>query len=115
MSKFTEFRSLLQKQFDKMSKNGNTLYISEASKDEVWGTYLNSFEEGTNNIFRERSEHDCQCCKQFVRYVGRVVAEVDGELVSVWDVNVGGIYQPCCRCIERIEFIERYWWIILTQ
>lgn len=103
MSKFTEFRSLLQKQFDKMSKNGNTLYISEASKDEVWDTYLNSFEDGTNNIFRERSEHDCQCCKQFVRYVGRVVAEINGELISVWDVDVGGIYQPVADALKELN------------
>ena len=103
MSEFKKFRAALQKQFEKMARNENTLFMSEATKDEVWDTYLKSFEEGTNPIFRERSEHDCQCCKQFVRYVGRVVAEIDGELVSVWDVNVGGIYQPVADALKELN------------
>lgn len=103
MSNFTKFRSLLQRQFNIMSNNGNTLFITEASKEDVWDTYINSFEEGTNPIFRERSEHDCQCCKQFVRYVGRVVAEVNGELVSVWDVPAGGIYEPVAKALKQLN------------
>lgn len=48
---------------------------------------MSSFPAGTDPIFRERTEHDCQCCRQFIRAVGGVVSIVDGELVSIWDVD----------------------------
>lgn len=30
---------------------------------------------GTNPIFRERTEHDCSCCRNFVKNLGNVVAK----------------------------------------
>jgi hypothetical protein len=51
----------------------------------LWSTYLTSFPAGTNPIFIKRTEHDCHCCKDFLRAVGNVVCVIEGELVSVWD------------------------------
>ena len=34
------------------------------SKDALWDTYLASFPEGSNPVYKTRTEHDCQCCKQ---------------------------------------------------
>jgi len=102
MSEFIKFRKELQKQFDKMAKEG-ALYMSSVSKDEVWDTYLASFPEGTNPLFRERTDHDCQCCKQFVRYVGRVLGEIDGELVSVWDITIDNFYQDVADNLKKLN------------
>lgn len=52
---------------------------------DIFASYLAAFPEGTNPIFRERTEHDCQCCKQFIRNLGNVIAIVDGEIWTVWD------------------------------
>ncbi len=73
MSEFNKFRVALQKQFDKLSNNGN-LYQALIEKDIAWDTYLASFPQGTNPIFRERTEHNCMCCKRFVRNLGRAIA-----------------------------------------
>jgi hypothetical protein len=48
---------------------------------------LAAFPEGTNPFFRERTEHDCSCCKQFIRNIGNVVAIVNGKLESVWGIE----------------------------
>lgn len=58
--------------------------------DGLWETYLRSFPKGTNPIYRERTEHDCSCCRGFIRAVGNVVAIVEGKVVSIWDTDVPG-------------------------
>lgn len=102
MSKFLEFRTAIQKQFDIMAASG-TLFISDVSKEDIWDTYLSSFPEGTNNLFRERTEHDCVCCKQFIRNVGRVVGEVNGEFVSVFDVTVDSYFQEVADALSSLN------------
>jgi len=55
--------------------------------DDLWATYLAAFPEGTNLLYRKRTEHDCSCCKNFIRQYGNVVAIVDGKPTSIWDVE----------------------------
>ena len=81
---FQKFKLPVAKQFEKMSKH--PLFRADVDKDTLWATYLESFPEGTNPIFRERREYDCSCCRQFVRAVGDMVAIIDGAIVSIWDV-----------------------------
>lgn len=102
MNEFIIWRDAFQKHFDKLAKNG-TLFVSSVSKDEIWNTYLKSFPEGTNPVFRERTEHDCVCCKQFIRNAGRVVAELDGKLVSVWDFESGTFYDEVAKELSKLN------------
>lgn len=88
---FKIFKQAVEEQFDQMSNMD--LFMVDVEKEDLWNLYLDSFPAGTNPIFRERTEHDCQCCKQFIRAAGGVVAIKDNELVSIWDVQVGGYYQ----------------------
>ncbi|AUR92199.1 coil containing protein [Vibrio phage 1.170.O._10N.261.52.C3] len=103
MTDFVKFRTVIQKQFDRMAKNGN-LFVSSVTKDEIWDTYLSSFPEGTNPMFRERTEHDCQCCKQFIRKVGRVMGkDSTGNLVSIWDIKVDNYYQEVADQLSNLN------------
>lgn len=88
MSTFIKFRDAVNEKFKKMTKNAVPLKVN-ISDDLIWNTYLEAFPEGTNEIFRERREYDCNCCKQFVRTVGKVVTITNGKLSTVWDVNLG--------------------------
>ena len=81
---FGAIKYAITDQFQRMI--GHELFRTTVDKDAMWSTYLAAFPEGTNPIFRERTEHDCSCCRQFIRAVGNVVAVIDGHLVSVWDV-----------------------------
>jgi hypothetical protein len=80
---FRDFKLAVAKQFAKVAEND--LFLSSVTKDEIWECYLSSFPPGTNEVFRVRREYDCGACAHFIRNVGRVVAIVDGELVSIWD------------------------------
>lgn len=33
----------------------------------------------------ERQSHTCNCCRQFIKPYGNVVAIVNNKLVSIWD------------------------------
>jgi len=64
------------------------LFRADVSGDELWATYLVSFPEGTNPIYRQRTEHDCGCCRHFVRTMGNVVALTDKGYESIWNVEL---------------------------
>lgn len=79
------------------------LYRAVIPGQTVWEAYLAAFPPGTNPVFRERTEHDCACCRQFVRAVGNVVAIVGGELVSIWDVEVADpAYQAVVDALSEL-------------
>jgi hypothetical protein len=81
---FQPFKAAIQRQFERMSKHA--LYRVSVEKNDLWDLYLASFPPGTNEMYRKRTEHDCSCCKQFVRSIGDVVAIIDGRVVSIWDI-----------------------------
>ena len=88
---FKTFKQAVQQQFGTMQQH--PLFRVASDKNLLWQTYLDSFPPGTNPIYRERTEHDCQCCKQFIRAVGDVVAIINGQIASIWDIEIGGYYQ----------------------
>lgn len=105
MKNFKQFKKVIHEQFIKMSKS--ELFCVDIEKDELWGAYLKSFPEGSNPIFRERTEHDCQCCKQFIRACGNVVAIIDNKLISIWDVIIGGHYQVVADALSKLVKSEK--------
>ncbi len=81
---FNVFKSAIAKQFAIMQKF--PLFVTGVTGDELWETYLTAFPNGANPIYRKRTEHDCSCCRQFVKNIGAVVAIIDNKLVSIWDI-----------------------------
>ncbi|MFW6028847.1 MAG: hypothetical protein ACOCRO_01195 [Halanaerobiales bacterium] len=101
---FYELEELLQRHFEAMSKN-DYLFEVDLDKDKLWNLYLDSFPEGTNEIFRERREFDCSCCRTFIRNIGNVVTIEGGELISLWDICTGDDkFQPVLN--ELSEFVK---------
>ncbi len=88
MGNFKAFKNAVAIQFARMQEH--QLYRVAVDKDAIWEKYLASFPPGTNMLYRERTEHDCSCCKNFVRNIGDAVAVIDGKVTSVWDVYVPG-------------------------
>lgn len=98
---FKLIKVAVAKQFDKLSKRG--LYRTAVPKDDLWACYLASFPAGTNPIYKEKTEHDCNCCKSFVRAVGNAVAIIDGKVVSVWDCVVDdSSYQAVVDALAKL-------------
>jgi len=83
---FAPFKAAIQAQVARMFKL--PLFRTATQKDMVWAGYLMSFPEGTDPIYKEKTEHDCNCCKSFVRRMGNVVAiDPSGQVVSLWDIR----------------------------
>lgn len=105
MSDFMKFKTAVRKQFDKMAEG--QLYTVTVNKDDMWHLYLDSFPEGTNEIYKERREFDCQCCKQFIRRVGAVVALGKNlETISIWDGEVEEPFKTVARAMG--DWIRRH-------
>ena len=86
---FTEFKKMFQAHVANLLEGKTALFETNANKDRMWELYLDSFPPGTNEIYRERREMDCSCCRQFVRQFGNVVAVEGNRIVSIWDFDPG--------------------------
>ena len=99
---YNSFNSIIQK--DNGSKEN--VFVMDVSGDDLWVHYLASFPEGTNPIFRERTEHDCSCCKNFVRNIGNVVYIKGNEFFSVWDIVLEDeVYSVVAKAMS--EFVKK--------
>lgn len=104
---FKQFRYKLQGQFDRMTEGTATLFVVEVDKDMLWDTYLNSFPEEANPVFRKRRTHDCSCCRHFIRAVGNVVTIKDNKIVTMWDFKTGdSAYQAVVDAMS--SFIKQH-------
>ncbi|QGZ16337.1 hypothetical protein Hena1_01870 [Erwinia phage Hena1] len=98
---FTQFRDAIKAQFEVLKTLGE-LYTVDLSKDDLYQFYLDSYPEGTNQVYRTRLEYDGSHDKSFIRSAGRVVAIHNGKLVSVWDVQIGGYYQVVADAMKEM-------------
>lgn len=105
MSDFHVFGAAVEKRWSEMSKG--ELY--EVDAVDLWSTYLAAFPEGTNPVFRTRTEHDCSCCKNFIRNVAGVVGLAeDGSYVTIWgggDMNE--LPEPYLSVAARLDEVVR--------
>lgn len=87
MTDFKNFARHVRDRFNTLTADKNRqVYRVDVAGDELWDTYLKSFPEGTNPMFRERTEHDCSCCRSFIRGVGGLVTISNaGEIQTIWD------------------------------
>lgn len=112
---FKEFKTLLQENFKQLTKEVDYLFEVDVDKDELWNLYLDSFPEGTNEIYRERREHDCSCCRQFIKNIGNAVVIKDNKIKTIWDFTTNDTtYQPVINalsnyiksCVVSIEHLQ---------
>lgn len=105
---FRKLKTAVQQKFLEMSNY--PLFRVNVDKDELWETYLNSFPEGTNPLYRKRTQHDCSCCRQFIKSIGNIVAVDDSNnVISIWDVSVGNPgygYQVVVDALAK--FVKRH-------
>lgn len=82
---FQQYKTLQQQHLADLFAKVDRLYVTHVNKDTLWNLYLDSFPVEHNRVYRQHRKYDCNCCKQFIRAFGNVVAIVDNQLVSIWD------------------------------
>lgn len=84
---FQLFSDFIASNVDVMTGRADwTLLEADIDPEELWVMYLDSFPAGTNEIYRERREHDCSCCRQFIKGMGNVFAVTPNlDVVTIWD------------------------------
>lgn len=99
---FTEMRDRLMKHFAEMVRDVDHLFEVAVDKDEMWILYLDSFPAGTNEIYRERREHDCSCCRQFIKTIGNAVVIRNNQITTIWDFRTDdSTYQPVLDALSN--------------
>lgn len=98
---FKRFKKALQEHFVEMTKDATHLFEVAVDKDELWNLYLDSFPAGTNEIYRERREYDCSCCRQFIKTIGNAVVIKDNAAHTIWDLDgLGTTFQPVADALS---------------
>lgn len=73
----------MQEQFLQMSKDQTHLFVTDIDKDVLWNTYLEGFEDPIT-----KQEHNCNCCRSFIKNYSNIVSIKDGKLVTIWDLSL---------------------------
>ena len=95
---FKELKQAVERRFNFLKLH--PMYNTAIDRDRTWQVYLSAFPEGTNPRYRERTEYDCNACKSFLRKIGGLVAIIDGEVATLWDLEIGGQFQPVVEALH---------------
>ena len=102
-----ELKVLLQNNFNKLSQETTKFFEVDVDKDALWNLYLDSFPKGTNEIYRERREYDCSCCRQFIKNIGNVVLIKDNRVTTIWDFETNEAkFKPVLNALS--DFIRSH-------
>ena len=109
MSEFAPFSQAVTAAFNTMIKKDDgkkmNLFNVDITGDELYAAYLAAFPAGTNPMFRERTEHDCSCCRNFIKNIGGVVFVSGTEFHTVWDsvpANVASEYKIVAQALADL-------------
>lgn len=99
-----EFKMMKQHMIDHFDaiKGSHHLFEVDLDRDELWNLYLDSFPAGTNPVFRQRREHDCSCCRQFIKNIGPTVfIDENLELHTIFEFDThSSVFQPVMDALD---------------
>jgi hypothetical protein len=99
LSDFKVFAEAVHDRYNAMKRTAGEFFVVDIP--DLFEVYVNSFPEGTNPIFRKRTEHDCNTCKHFIQNLGKVVTIKSGEISTVWDVeNIPAPYDVVAKTLS---------------
>jgi hypothetical protein len=85
LANFKAFTDTIHARYAALQQDATEFFVVDVP--DLYESYLAAFPQGTNPILRERAEHDCNTCKNFIRNLGKVVTIKDGVVSTVWDVE----------------------------
>ena len=97
---FRKFAEKVNEHFQNMMKTSTVMFEVDSDKETIWETYLGSFPDGTNEIYITNTEHDCSACRHFIKQFGGVVSIKDGNMESIWDIDIDGKYGVVAKALS---------------
>jgi hypothetical protein len=80
---FKTFSKLVNTKFNQMMEHDHVFVVNVP---DIADEYLKAFKPEDDPIFRERTTHDCSCCRHFVKNIGAILScDRNGYWHSVWD------------------------------
>ena len=99
---FSEFARMVAASFQGLA-DGRSVFAADVDGDALFTEYLASFPEGTNPLFKKKAEHNCSCCKHFIRRAG-VAVGIEGDGVrTVWDEAARSAPSPYREVATRLQ------------
>lgn len=99
---FKQMSDTMQTRFSQLAKDAKYLYTTDTG-EQLWDAYLASFAPEDNPVYRERTEHDCSCCRHFIkRYGGLVIIDAEYNRHTLWEFNGGDNFQPSIDAMHNI-------------
>jgi len=99
---FKQFKKLFQENFTQISKDATHLFQIGLDVNQLWEKYLSSFPPGTNEIYRQRREYDCSCCRHFIKNIGNTVVIKDNKIQTIWDFETNDTtFQPVIDALSK--------------
>lgn len=103
MSEFQKFSKVVHDRYAALA--AGELFVVGTDNKAFSDAYLAAFPEGTNPVYKTNTEHDCSCCKNFVRHLGNVVSIKDGKVSTVWDTYPSAPYPYDVVGAKMREFV----------
>lgn len=97
MDGFDDFARAVNARLNDLMADGECYRV--VPPEDIFTNYLLSFPAGTDPMFRQRTSHDCSCCKQFVRGFGLLVKITPEQVYTIWD-NYENLQEPY-RTVSR--------------
>ena len=97
---FRKFAEKVNERFQSMMKTSTVMFEVDSDKETIWDTYLESFPNGTNEIYITNTEHDCSACRHFIKQFGGVVSIKDGKMESIWDIDIDNEYGVVAKALS---------------
>ena len=93
---FEDFKLKVQQRFQLMIAGQTQLYLTNVPKEIIWDTYLSAYPE------EEVQSHNCNSCRQFLKPYANVVAIVNNQLTSMWDIQCDEPYQTVANYLNHL-------------
>ena len=102
MNNFNTFAQAIRERFDHIAQS--PLFVVDIDPDALWVAYLAAFPAGADPIYKTNTEHDCNCCKGFIRHVGAVVSidPVTMQMQTLWDVPAQSPYKEVAGVLHAL-------------
>jgi hypothetical protein len=84
-AEFPKFAKLVVESVKELTKTPQ-VFVANTDGDALYALYIKAFPADTNPVHRKFTEHECSCCKQFIRRAGSLIAiNEGGKVTTVWD------------------------------